>query len=102
MTCQPSLYYFNSATRKKNGRAHEPRKGEIPPVELKGVEKVVFVEVGVAQLTVDGGEDGDIVGAYGKGLTEETNGRLIVARCLAHPLRLQCQLEAGSRIGGLP
>lgn len=71
-----------------------PGQGEVMPVELQGLGIVMQVEVGIAQLAVDGTEYLQVLRAHLDGSFKEGDACSVVAH-LTEPLALQRQLQAG-------
>lgn len=72
----------------------QPGQGEVMPVELQGLSIVMQVEVGIAQLAVDGTEHLQVLCAHLDGSFKEGDACSVVPY-LTEPLTLQCQLKAG-------
>lgn len=64
------------------------------PVELQGLSVVMQMEVGIAQLAIDGAEHLQVLCAHLHGSFKEGDACSVVAR-LTEPLTLQRQLQAG-------
>lgn len=69
-----------------------PGESEVVAVELERFGVVLQVEVGVAQLTVDGAEDLQVFRPYLDGGLEEGDACAVIA-CLTQTLALQRQLQ---------
>lgn len=72
----------------------QPGQGEVMPVELQGLSVVMQVEVGIAQLAVDGTEHLQVLCAHLDGSFKEGDACSVVAH-FTEPLALQRQLQAG-------
>lgn len=72
----------------------QPGQGEVMPVELQSLSVVMQVEVGIAQLAVDGTEHLQVLCAHLDGSFKEGDACSVVAH-FTEPLALQRQLQAG-------